>query len=56
MAMSIKEEITQAVKNLGYSLDRYKVEIEPLSYHRLITKLNGKRLGIYDIDKHTFVD
>jgi len=50
---TVKQEIQKAVEALGY---KGKVEIATLSYHRLIVFVDDVRLGIYDMDKHTFVD
>ncbi|HHZ05793.1 MAG TPA: hypothetical protein GX401_03225 [Clostridiales bacterium] len=51
--MKIKDEVIQAVRSLGY---KGKVEIATASYHRLIVWVDDVRVGIYDLDKHTFVD
>lgn len=50
----IKQEIQKAVEALGYK--NFKLEIATLSYHRLVVFVNDVRIGIYDMDKHTFVD
>lgn len=49
----VKQEIQRAVEALGY---KGKVKIATVSYHRLVVFVNDVRLGIYDLDKHTFVD
>lgn len=51
--MSIRKEIIRAVRKLGY---KGEVEIAIAAYHRLIVWVDDVRLGIYDLDKHTFVD
>lgn len=50
----IKNEIQKAVEALGYK--NFKLEIATASYHRLIVWVDDVRIGIYDLDKHTFVD
>jgi len=51
---NIKQEIQKVVEALGYK--EFKLEIATVSYHRLIVWVDDVRLGIYDMDKHTFVD
>ena len=50
----VKQEIQKAVEALGYK--NFKLEVAPVSYHRLVVFVNDIRIGIYDLDKHTFVD
>ena len=50
----VKQEIQKAVEALGYK--NFKLEIATISYHRLVVFVNDIRIGIYDLDKHTFVD
>lgn len=50
----IKQEISTAVENLGLSFS--KIEIATASYHRLIVWADDIRIGIYDMDRHTFID
>jgi hypothetical protein len=50
----VKQEIQKAVEALGYK--NFKLEIATASYHRLIVWVDDVRVGIYDLDKHTFVD
>lgn len=54
MNFNIKEEIITALKSLGYSTSN--VEITPVSFHRFSVKAGGVHVGIYDLDRHTFVD
>lgn len=51
---AVKKEIKQALESLGYDTSHF--EIATASYHRLIVFVNDVRIGIYDMDKHTFVD
>lgn len=51
---AVKQEIQKAVEALGYK--NFKLEIATSSYHRLVVFVNDVRIGIYDMDKHTFVD
>ena len=47
-------EIRNALKLMGYS---GKFSILPFNYKRIeIFKINGERIGIYDLTRHTFVD
>lgn len=46
-------EIKQACENLGLTgFIRY----EPFAFRRVRVFVNDKVVGIYDMDKHTFVD
>ena len=54
MNFNIKEEIISALKSLGYSTSN--IEISPVSFHRYSVKADGVLVGIYDTDRHTFVD
>lgn len=58
-------ELEKAVTALGYDLDRYEIGTEAAGWKRLTVYLYRKNnvpaetmftLGIYDFDKHTFVD
>ena len=58
-------ELEKAVTALGYDLSRYEIGTEAAGYRRLTVYLYRKNnvlaetmftLGIYDFDKHTFVD
>lgn len=51
---SVKSEVQRVVEALGYK--DFKLEIATASYHRLIVFVNGERLGLYDMDRHIFVD
>lgn len=50
---TVKEVVTDAVRKLGYT---GKVEIATASVGRVIVWVDDKRIGIYDLDRHTFVD
>ena len=59
------KELRTAVTALGYDLDRYSMVTQVAGFHRLSVYLYRKNdvpaetmftLGIYDFDKHTFVD
>lgn len=54
MNFNIKEEIITALQSLGYSTSN--IEITPVSFHRYSVKAGGDLVGIYDLDRHTFVD
>lgn len=54
MNFNIKEEIITALKSLGYSTSN--IEITPAAFHRFTVKAGGVLVGIYDLDRHTFVD
>jgi hypothetical protein len=54
MNFNITEEIKKALKSFGYSTSN--TEITTVSYHRYSVKAKGFLVGIYDIDRHTFVD
>lgn len=51
--MTIKEQVTEAVRKLGYYGE---VQIATLTIGRVIVWVDNKRIGIYDIDRRTFVD
>lgn len=51
--MSIKDEIIHAVRKLGY---KGKVQFYETTFNRFVVFIKDVRLGIYDLDKHTFVD
>lgn len=51
--MDAKEEVEEQVAKLGYS---GTVEIATVSVGRIIVFVNDERLGVYDLNKHTFVD
>jgi hypothetical protein len=50
----VKQEIKKALEALGYK--DFQFEIATASFHRLIVWVNDVRIGIYDLDRHTFVD
>ncbi len=61
----VREEVENAVRNLGYDLKIYDVGIGGAGLNRVVVYLNlhsshslrcKERLGIYDLEKHTFVD
>lgn len=52
--MEAEKEVKQALEALGYK--DFRFEIATAAFHRLIVWVNGVRVGIYDMDKHTFVD
>lgn len=52
----IKQEITKALKNLGYKKAEELLIITEIDGTRVIVLVNGKRFGIYDLIRHTFVD
>ena len=54
MNFNIKNIIISALKSLGYSTSN--VEITPVAFHRYSVKAGGVLVGIYDLDRHTFVD
>jgi len=49
----LHKEISHACENLG--LTGYK-GYEPFAFRRVRVFVNDKEVGIYDLDKHTFVD
>lgn len=49
-----KQEVRQALANLGYKSS--SVEIATVGYHRLAVWADDVRIGVYDMDRHTFVD
>ena len=51
--MDAKEEVEEQVAKVGYS---GTVEIATASVGRIIVFVNDERLGVYDLNKHTFVD
>lgn len=50
----VEDEIREAVRNLGYR--KGTITAKAISYCRAIIFIDSKRLGIYDFNKHTFVD
>ena len=54
MNFNIKNIIINALISLGYSTSN--VEITPVAFHRFSVKAGGVLVGIYDLDRHTFVD
>lgn len=50
---TVKEVVEDAVKKLGYS---GKVEIATVSVGRVIVWVDDERIGIYDLNRNTFVD
>ena len=47
-------ELEKAAESLGYS--NAKVDYKDEGYHRATVTINGEDIGIYDFDRHTFVD
>lgn len=54
MNTAITAEIMDAVGALGYSL--VYVTAEEISPGRYLVRLSGQEIGIYDTNRHTFVD
>lgn len=50
----VHQEIKKALKALGYR--ESDIEIEAISYRRLSVSTGDDHIGIYDLDRHTFVD
>lgn len=53
---AISKEIAQALMDLGYGTSEITVHIKGISPNRLRVEVDGDAIGIYDLDKHTFVD
>lgn len=51
-----EKEILSGLISLGYSPDPSTIIRENCGYRRERIFLNGKEIGIYDLDRHTFVD
>ena len=49
------EEIKQAIKALGFRSPS-TVGIKSVSLDRYLVRVNDENIGIYDTNKHTFVD
>lgn len=47
-------EIRQALRALGYTAGQ--VQLGKAGHQRYTVTLDGERIGIYDLAKHTFVD
>ena len=47
-------ELEKAAEALGYR--DAKVDYKHDSFHRVSVTINGDEIGIYDFDRHTFVD
>jgi hypothetical protein len=47
-------ELARAAEALGYS--NPQVDYKHDSFHRVSVTINGDEIGIYDFDRHTFVD
>lgn len=55
--VEISVEISEAVKALGFSQAAAgDAEISYHSWHRWRVQIPGKLDGVYDLDRHTFVD
>lgn len=52
--MTIKEQITTALEQLGYN--HPNPDIAELDTDRYVVRLNGAYFGVWDSLKHTFVD
>lgn len=50
---TVKQKVTDAVKQLGYTGE---VHIATASVGRVIVWVDEERIGIYDLDRKTFVD
>lgn len=50
----VKMEIKKALEALGYKNPDF--EIATASFHRVVVWVGDVTVGIYDMDKHTFVD
>jgi hypothetical protein len=52
-----RREIREAVAALGYRReDVIKMRVDYHSWNRLRVEIPGKLDGVYDLDRHTFVD
>lgn len=51
---AVKQEIKKALEALGF--DAFTFEIATVSFHRVVVFVKDVRIGIYDLDRHTFVD
>lgn len=51
---AVHQEIKKALKALGYR--ESDIEIEAISFRRLSASTGDDHIGIYDLDRHTFVD
>lgn len=49
-----RAEIMEAVRALGYSL--VYMTTEKIAPDRYLVRLSGQEIGIYDTNRHTFVD
>ncbi len=55
MENPIKDEIVEAVRALGYSKITIRIAIVAHQRYKVSVK-DGETIGIYDADKHTFID
>lgn len=51
------DEVEKALKGLGYTITpNSHVIVKPYGYYRWYISLDDEEIGIYDFDRHTFVD
>lgn len=57
-AVVVEKEITVALESLGYNLDKLTVIIKPCAFgrYRVCVGRRPIRVGIWDVDRKTFVD
>ena len=56
--IEVEKQVTAALESLGYNLDKLTVTIKPCAFgrYRVGVGMHSIRVGIWDVDRKTFVD
>lgn len=56
--IEVEKQVTTALESLGYNLDKLTVTIKPCAFgrYRVGVGMRSIRVGIWDVDRKTFVD
>ena len=54
--MAVEDEVSKAVRELGYDPEKQQLIIDPLSINRYSVFFGRSYVGVWDSQRHTFVD
>lgn len=54
--MAVEDEVSKAVRELGYNPDKQSLTIEAVAYNRYSVHFGRSYVGIWDSQRKTFVD
>ena len=54
--MAVEDEVSKAVRELGYDPDKQQLTIEGVALNRYSVYFGRSYVGIWDSNRHTFVD